>query len=158
MPKSNAVRINVRARAVVLASSTDPGPDEIRYVWDPDRIITPIGGFPSVRIGKEQYCKTLSGWDAEVAYGDGSDRVFLFYCEDCFDPAVWAIVAQSWEDAYERFCEVQADLGHYLISDDDPDYSDDDGTLTGDGRRVDSSCFSSVGSAPFYVVSIVGVE
>lgn len=153
--KNKAVQIHVKARAVVVASVAQPGPDDARYVWDPERLITPIGGFSSVRIGKGQDHKALSGWDDNAAYGDESDGIYIFYCEDCFDPSLWAIVAQSWEDAYDRFCEVQADLGHYLIDDDDPDYGPDDGTWTGDGRRVDSECFQSLGSYPFHVVELV---
>lgn len=66
---------------------------------------------------------------------------FAFWAEDCAFPVFHVIRAQSWEDAYEVFCEQEADRGHYLIQEGDPDYSEDDGHWTGDGRRVDTECF-----------------
>lgn len=84
--------------------------------------------------------------DTEDSYND-DDEWFACAVGDCMDPPVTLIRAPSWEDAYERFCELEADRGHYLIKDGDPDYSDEDGHWTDDGRRVDSQPFTCQGCA-----------
>jgi hypothetical protein len=153
MPKK--IKIHTEARAVVIARTPMPGDNEIRYVYDPEKLITPEGGFSSVRLGKGEDYVALSSWDDAEAWGDATDKIFLFYVEDCFDPALHAIVAPSWETAYERFCELEADRGFYLIRDDDPDYDDESVHWTDDGRRVDSEAFQCLTTEPMCVVKVV---
>ena len=44
---------------------------------------------------------------------------FAFWVEDCMDPSIVIIRARDFEDAFETFCEHQAELGHYLVKDDE---------------------------------------
>lgn len=85
--------------------------------------------------------KRLSSFTDEET--DGS--LWCFFAEDCFDPSIHLVRAYTFEDAYEFFCQLQADIGHYLIQHDDPDYDEDAGHWTDDGRRVDTENFQGFG-------------
>jgi len=100
----------------------------------------------------EPYDPTVGRISTLTIDGGEDARWFVFYVEDCHSPALHLYRADSWERAYECFISDEADRGHYLINDDDPDYSEDDGTWTDDGRRVDSESF--MGDA----VDVVSIE
>lgn len=148
--KTTVVRLEVRY--AIITRNGDIDDTTTRYVWDPDKLITPVGGFSSVRVGKGNDCVSLSSLTLNDSWDD--EPIFVFFVEDCAFPIFHAIQAASWENAYEDFCEQEADRGHYLIKDDDPDYGLDDGTWTNDGRRVDSSAFQSLNNevSPFRIV------
>ena len=144
---ATTVEIDMRYAIITQDGNTDD--DTVRYVWDPDKLITPVGGFSSVRVGKGDDCVSLSSLTLNYSWPD--EPIFVFYVADCAWPTLHAIQAASWENAYEDFCEQEADRGHYLIKDGDPDYGPDDGTWTDNGRRVDSESFQAL-SDTFRVV------
>ena len=102
-----------------------------RYVWTTD----PTEQYSST----EQY-KIVSSVDTEVSYGS-DDAWFAFFAEDCFDPSIHMIRAPSFEAAYYQFVEQEAERGHYVIDENDPDYGPDDGTYADHGVRVDTERF-----------------
>jgi hypothetical protein len=116
---------------------TDVKIAEIRFPWGEGELVWPRP------VGAQQFSwgdKFASSYDDSASYDD-DDPWFAFWVADCFDPSIHVIRAPSFETAYEVFCEREADRGFYLIRDGDPDYDDDAGTWTGDGRRVDSEPF-----------------
>lgn len=57
---------------------------------------------------------------------DWHERMFLFYTEDCFDPPLYVVPADSFEEAQEAFIEwMPGPLRHYLVDPEDDDYTDD---------------------------------
>ena len=112
-----------------------------------------LGGKP-VRwsFAKEDYDPAITTASSLTVEGYEDSPWFVFYAGDCAWPSLHIIRAESWEAACEEFIVGEADRGHYLIRDDDPDYTEDDGHCTGDGRRVDTSCFMG------YVVDGVVIE
>ena len=141
--------IQLELKYAILTLDGANAPDTTRYVWDPEKILLPYGAS-SVRLGKGDDNVSLSSLTLNDAWPE--EPIFIFYVEDCAWPSFHAIQAASWEDAFEDFCEQEADRGHYLIKDGDPDYAEDDGHYCDDGRRVDSESFQSLGSEPFRVV------
>jgi hypothetical protein len=100
-----------------------------RYAWaaDPN---------DEIRFGQ----KRVSSLDVEYS-SDEKDPFFAFFAEDCMDPAIHVIRARSFEAAYEVFIDQEADRGHYVIDEGDPDYGPDDGFYSNSGFRVDTECF-----------------
>lgn len=105
----------------------------LSFAWGSGRL---VWGTEDIAYGD----KKASSVDVSASYND-DDPWFAFYCEDCFDPSIHIIRAPTRDDAYEVFLDQEAERGHYVIDDDDPDYGDDDGTWTSSGVRVDSECF-----------------
>jgi hypothetical protein len=143
--------IQIDLKYAILTLNGLNTPDTVRYVWDPEKVLLPYGAG-SVRLGKGDDNVSLSSLTLNESWPE--EPVWIFYVEDCAFPSFHAIQAATWEDAYEDFCEQEADRGHYLIKDDDPDYGPDDGHYCDDGRRVDSESFQSLGSdrEPFRIV------
>jgi hypothetical protein len=72
-------------------------------------------------------------------YGKG---YFAFWVEDCFDPSVAIVRADSFEDAYETFCDEFSDW--LKIDESDlPDYTDEEtdeytGNYSASGVAIDT--------------------
>lgn len=82
------------------------------------------------------------GQDASRAMGhygldDYQDRFFAFWVEDCFDPPVYVIRADSFESAYEIFCDEFSRL--IEISESDlPDYDPETLNYSASGVPIDT--------------------
>lgn len=81
------------------------------------------------------------GHDAKrvEAYGldDYGKRFFAFYVADCFDPPVAIIRSDSFEDAYETFCD---EFSQWMaISDEDlKDYDEETMNYSASGVAIDT--------------------
>jgi hypothetical protein len=93
--------ISVRATTIVVKRGAS------RYVWDTTGLCANEG------------TKITSFED-----GGFGDRWFIFFVEDCFMPSLHLIKDESFESAYEVFCDQEGKRGHYVVKDDDPDYTD----------------------------------
>lgn len=51
--------------------------------------------------------------DNQYGAADSASPWFAFYVEDCFDPPIWLVRADSWESAYDDFVDAlpETDLG-----------------------------------------------
>lgn len=75
--------------------------------------------------------------------GDEGDKFFLFAVVDSYFPIYDLVRADSFESAYEVYCDFACDNRHCEISAEDlPDYLDDEGeyqgSYTSDGKPVDT--------------------
>ena len=90
-----------------------------------------------------------------VLLGDSyssDERWFAFYEEDCFDPPVWIVRADSWETAYEVFCDEALDSVD--LEDLDPEQRV---AVEGEGNLPDGYSISSDGKL-IYTETSMGYE
>jgi len=67
----------------------------------------------------------------------GSGRWFAFWVEDCFNPSIYTIQHDSFEAAYEEFCDWQVD--QLKIEDTDlKDYDESSLSYSSNGTPIDT--------------------
>ena len=80
---------------------------------------------------------------------------FCFYVADCFDPPLYVQFGDSWEDAYESFCDNEPSLE--IPESDFADYGlpGDDATcqFTSDGRPIDTDNVQGI-TSPLRLVAV----
>lgn len=70
--------------------------------------------------------------------GDEGDNWFILYVNDCYDPPLTLVRADSFEDAYELYC----DDDHSLVIDEEDldDYNLEELQYNSDGDPIDTEC------------------
>ncbi len=58
---------------------------------------------------EKRYDRIQCGIVTDINADYGSGRWFAFWIEDCFDPCIYVIQQETFEAAYEDFCDWQAD-------------------------------------------------
>ena len=108
------------------------------YVWDNRLELSNIRfDYPD----KNAKVKVIGNKPADILIGSGSNKRLFIACNvDCFDPPVWFIFADTWDEAYETACdEIPAlriddvDAKDYNIDTDNPTCD-----FTSDGQPIDT--------------------
>lgn len=63
--------------------------------------------------------------------GDSDAKWFAFYEEDCFDPPIWIVRAESFERAYEDFVDSRPEVNLEDLDEDQREELEGSGDLSG---------------------------
>ena len=117
--------------------------DETTYVWD-----SRAESFDDIRrsCNQSQRIAIVGRRPTDILYSPGliQVRLFVAFSADCFDPPLYFVFADSWEEAYETACDDMPGIRIDAESLKDYEIKQKDGTIdhqcdwTSNGQPIDT--------------------